>query len=62
MIEERHLLDTTRVTGAEGAAVNGWRGNAGDTLAVVIISGLPIFMWWRRASCGVAPQVRWAPL
>ena len=24
--------------------VDGWAGNAGDTIAVVIISGLPVFM------------------
>lgn len=48
--------------GREGAAVNGWRGNAGDTLSVVIISGLPVFMWWRPMCRGVEPRRSWAPL
>lgn len=47
-------MSNTRGHRGRGAAVDGWRvGNAGDTIAVVIISGLPY--------CVMVVTGGWAP-
>lgn len=54
------LLITAHIKGTPGCEDLTEGGKAGDTIAVVIVSGLPVYLlWWRGTAMGKQRHYKW---